>query len=127
GENPSPEPASGMPPSKRDRDEVNRTGGRESQPPIPSIPSGAPDAVELLLEEVTEEPEASPLAAGRSLRGRCMIVTGGATGIGRAVALEFARHGTHVAFNYFDHEGDGSVAAEAATTAREITQLEVRV
>jgi 3-oxoacyl-[acyl-carrier protein] reductase len=83
--------------------------------------------VELLLEQVVVDPEASPLLTNRSLRGRCAIITGGATGIGRAVGLELARHGVHVAFNYYDTEGDGALHEEAERTCREITQLEVRV
>ena len=34
------------------------------------------------------------------LEGRAAIVTGGNRGIGRAIALEFARQGADVAFNY---------------------------
>lgn len=34
------------------------------------------------------------------MKGNVAIVTGGATGVGRAVALEFARRGVHVGFNY---------------------------
>lgn len=100
---------------------------RESSPPLPSVPAPATqvdDVVERLLEEVIEEPAPAPLLTGRPLRGRCAIVTGGATGIGRAVALELARQGVHIAFNYF---GGGNVRAEAERTLREITQLEVRV
>jgi 3-oxoacyl-[acyl-carrier protein] reductase len=84
------------------------------------------DAVDLLLEEVVD-PGVSPLSAGRSHRGQCVVVTGGATGIGRAVALEFARLGSHIAFNWYDHEGTGDVAEAAERTAREIAQMEVRV
>lgn len=107
-----------------------RAEGREVQPIVPSVPApgvGVQDAVELLLEEVVEDPEVAPLVAGRSLRGRCVLITGGATGIGRAIALEFARLGCHIAFNYFDPEGGNDIRAEAERTAREITQLEVRV
>jgi NAD(P)-dependent dehydrogenase (short-subunit alcohol dehydrogenase family) len=85
------------------------------------------DPLDRLLEEVTTEPDPQPLAYGRSLRGRCAIVTGGATGIGRAIALEFARHGAHVAFNYFAYGQSFDIHAEAERTAREIAQLEVRV
>jgi 3-oxoacyl-[acyl-carrier protein] reductase len=119
-----------MPRSDPDfRTEIRYRRG-ESHPAAPSVPSptiDVDDAVEQLLEQVTEAPEASPLLAARALRGRCAIVTGGATGIGRAIALELARHGVHVAFNFFDESDDGLVAAEADRTAREITQLEVRV
>ena len=88
--------------------------------------SSTSEAVEMLLEEVVAEPEPQPLKYTQSLRGRCAIVTGGATGIGRAIALEFARHGMHVAFNYFPSEGLNELA-DADSTAREIAQLEVRV
>jgi len=95
-------------------------------PPAAASPASAGDAVEMLLEEVVEAPEPQPIRYTQALRGRCAIVTGGATGIGRAIALEFARHGVHVAFNYFPpDEADESVDAEQ--TAREIAQLEVRV
>src|SRR5690606_16399775 len=95
--------------------------------PLPPQPASVEDPVELLLEEVTEEPEPQPLHVGRSLRGRCAIVTGGATGIGRAIALEFARQGAHVAFNYFAYDDSPELAEEAQQTAREIAQMEVRV
>jgi NAD(P)-dependent dehydrogenase (short-subunit alcohol dehydrogenase family) len=43
------------------------------------------------------------------------------------VALELARHGVHVAFNYFSPERRDEMREEADRTAREITQLEVHV
>ena len=105
--------------------------GESSEPsatiPLPPQPPMLEDPVELLLEQMIEEPEPQPLQFGRSLRGRCAIVTGGATGIGRAIALEFARQGTHVAFNYFAYDGSSALVEEAERTAREIAQLEVRV
>ena len=39
------------------------------------------------------------------MKGRVVIVTGGATGLGRSVALEFAQSGCGVAFNYLEMPG----------------------
>jgi 3-oxoacyl-[acyl-carrier protein] reductase len=95
------------------------------------LPRAAPvrvdDPDERLLEELTEDPEAQPLKYGRELRGRVAIVTGAATGIGRAIAIEFARHGVHVAFNYYAYDGSEDLERNAAATARDLSQLEVRV
>ena len=54
------------------------------------------------------------------MRGNTAIITGGATGIGRAVALEFARRGVNVAFNYVDLPGRdiGAQALMAETALR---------
>jgi 3-oxoacyl-[acyl-carrier protein] reductase len=84
------------------------------------------DPVEQLLEEISEDPSVQPLRYGHELRGRVAIVTGGATGIGRAIAVEFARHGVHVAFNYFSYDHSDDMAHEADATARELSRLDVR-
>src|SRR3954469_6360047 len=81
------------------------------------------DPVEQLLEEMVEETEPRSLNYGMTLRGRIAIVTGGATGIGKAIALEFARHGVHVAFNYYSYDGAREIRDEADQTAREITHM----
>jgi 3-oxoacyl-[acyl-carrier protein] reductase len=94
---------------------------------IMRMPEETDAAVEQLLEDVGEETQPKSLKYGASLRGRAAIVTGGATGIGRAIALELARNGAHVAFNYFSYDGGGGMRAEAEDTAREIRQLEVKV
>lgn len=91
-----------------------------------SVP-GLGDPVAALLESVVEQPQPETELLGRSLRGRCVIVTGGATGIGRAIALEFAKAGCHVGFNYFPHDGNDELEAEAERTRHELMQLEVRV
>ncbi|MGI9180777.1 MAG: SDR family NAD(P)-dependent oxidoreductase [Longimicrobiaceae bacterium] len=99
--------------------------GIPTAPAVPQVPID--DAVELLLEEVSEETQPQTLHFAGQLRGRAAIVTGGATGIGRAIALELARNGVSVAFNYFCREGEEEIAEEADRTAREIAALEVRV
>jgi 3-oxoacyl-[acyl-carrier protein] reductase len=86
-------------------------------------PPAAPDPVERLLAEVVE-PQVQPESSDAGLRGLGAIVTGGATGIGRAIALEFARAGVHVSFNYID-EGDGRITEAAERTAAEIRRHEV--
>lgn len=56
----------------------------------------------------------------KQFTGRCAIVTGATRGIGRAIALELARRGADVAFNY-------AKSAEAAETLKaEIEALGVR-
>lgn len=53
---------------------------------------------------VVEEPRAAPVIP-EGFRGKTAIVTGGATGLGRAVALEFGRRGCNVAFCFVDLPG----------------------
>lgn len=64
----------------------------------PSEPwsSGETDTSELVLEE----PQAIAPAPG--FRGKNVIVTGGATGLGLGICLEFARRGCGVAFCFLD-------------------------
>lgn len=88
-------------------------------------PVGAQDPVDRLLAEVTE-PQTKLVPGADGLRGHCAIVTGGATGIGRAIALELAGNGVHIAFNWVD-EGDGRTEEAAHHTTTELRQLEVNV
>lgn len=109
-------------PSSRDR-------GRHGDPDLGSGEAGLSDAgeaVELLLEEVGEETEAQTAAWFGELRGRTVIVTGGATGIGRSTAIQFARRGVNVAFNWLEVD-DRPIAQAAARTKAELQQLEVGV
>ena len=84
----------------------------------------AEDAVEQLLAEVVEETQPDPHGLHNDLRDAGAVVTGGATGIGRAIALELARHGVGIAFNYLCR-GDYRVREEAERTLAELRQLEV--
>lgn len=93
--------------------------------------TAAPDepvdrAVEQLLDEVETETQPSPLLSLGGLRGRAAIVTGASTGIGRAVALELARCGVDIAFNYLD-DGSGRGHRAAEEVSRALRELEVKV
>lgn len=82
--------------------------------------------MEALLEEVGEETQPQPAGHLGGLRGRTVVISGGATGIGRRTAIEFARCGVNVAFNWFELPGR-SIAEEAAHLELELQHLEVRV
>jgi len=60
------------------------------------------------------------------MRGNGLLITGGASGLGRAVALEFARRGVNVAFNYIELRGrDISAQALLTETALRAYGIEV--
>lgn len=82
------------------------------------------EAVEALLDEVGET-QPQPLFETHGLRGQVAIVTGGSSGIGRTVALELARCGTHISFCFLD--SGGQARAEAQDMAKRLRELEVRV
>jgi 3-oxoacyl-[acyl-carrier protein] reductase len=91
-------------------------------------PQVADAAVEQLLAEVSYDTQTQPQphSAYPELRGTGAIVTGGATGIGRAIVLELARHGMHVAFNYID-DGEGRTREAAERTAEDARAFQVTV
>lgn len=82
-------------------------------------------AVEALLDEVGAETEPRPEFDATNLRGQVAIVTGGSSGIGRAVALELAHCGCHVAFCFLD--AGSQARLDAQEVARKLRELEVRV
>ncbi len=90
------------------------------------MPKPQPDAVTALLEEVTHQEQPQPAGGKGDLKGKGAIVTGAATGIGRAAALEFARRGCGVAFNYVELPGR-DVAVQAAMTEAVLKSLNVPV
>lgn len=61
---------------------------------------------------MTPAPDFTPRFPGvGKLRGRVALITGGDSGIGRAVALAMAREGARIAFAYLDEHGDASDTA----------------
>jgi NAD(P)-dependent dehydrogenase (short-subunit alcohol dehydrogenase family) len=74
------------------------------KPPFPEQPQEVPG----LESEMTPKPdygEESYQGLGR-LKGKTAIITGGDSGIGRAVALAFAREGADVLISYLNEESD---------------------
>jgi 3-oxoacyl-[acyl-carrier protein] reductase len=63
---------------------------------------------------VTQE-RPDPKVAGERPAGRIALVTGGATGLGRAICLDLAQRGTAIAFNYLNLPGR-DVSAQALLT-----------
>lgn len=111
-------------PSRRDprarRDRESERPGRPGHPVVDEV-----EVLEELLAQVVEESQPRGASWFSDLRGRGAIVTGAASGIGRAIALELARHGADIAFNFLD--GENSMGEEAERTVRELRQLEVTV
>jgi NAD(P)-dependent dehydrogenase (short-subunit alcohol dehydrogenase family) len=86
---------------------------RESAPRPPfATPAQEPPGLESRMEPPPDFGESSYIGSGK-LNGKATLVTGGDSGIGRAVALAFAREGADVLISYLpEEEEDARVTAQ---------------
>jgi 3-oxoacyl-[acyl-carrier protein] reductase len=73
---------------------------------------------------VLEQPRPQPI--GKGWRGKVVVVTGGATGLGRHISIEFGRLGCHVAFCFVNLPGR-DVSEQALLTETTLTAMGVEV
>lgn len=96
--------------------------------PLPSFGFGQRPSWEYTAPEgagaALEEPRPQP--AIKKWRGKVAIVTGGATGLGRHISMEFGRLGCHVAF-CFVHMPGRDVSEQALLTETALTAMGIQV
>jgi 3-oxoacyl-[acyl-carrier protein] reductase len=90
--------------------------------PSPWSASARQRASGSLLVEQPEKTSAEP----EPMTGKAAMISGGATGLGRAIGLEFARRGVHVAFNYVELPGR-DILEQALLTETALRAFGVRV
>jgi len=90
-----------------------RTAG--AQPPFPQKKMDPPGS-QAAMQPSSDCGETSYVGSGR-LKGRKALITGGDSGIGRAVAIAFAREGADVVISYLDENDDARDTARLVQEA----------
>ena len=85
------------------------------EPPFPTPPQNLP-GTDRKLEPAADHGEQSYRGSGK-LQNRRALVTGGDSGIGRAIALAYAREGADVAIAYLSEDADAETTAELVRDA----------
>ena len=78
----------------------------DPRPPFPDQPQPVPGETDRM-QPRPDHGEDSYRGSGR-LTGKAAIITGGVSGIGRAVAIAYAREGADVLISYLNEEGDAA-------------------
>jgi len=93
-------------------DDPREKGPKPPQPAQQQEPPG-------LESEMTPKPDygVESYQGSGKLKGKAAIITGGDSGIGRAVALAFAREGADILISYLSEEGDAKETAQAVEAA----------
>lgn len=94
---------------------ANKNHHHYPRPPFPEQPQ-QPPGLASEMKPIPDHGETSYTGSGR-LAGKRALITGGDSGIGRAVAIAFAREGADVAINYLPEEQSDAEAVIALIIA----------
>ncbi len=88
---------------------MSRNDAQYTKPPQPKQAQAAPGLTQAM-EPVPDHGEKSYTGAGR-LKGKVALITGADSGIGRAVAIAFAREGADIVMSYLNEDEDANETA----------------